>query len=168
MTKKNKIKIIISITILSIFFITTGIILHILDTGPKTALTINEFQKIAKENNLNVNTIELVDSNGNPNKDIKDAMTAKSKNGWQLEYYIIKNEKKAKNIFKETKQIYLTFKNSLTEQEKKSKENYDIFTMKTQTSFMHVARIDNTILTITANDDNEKQITRIIKKLGYK
>lgn len=168
MTKKNKIKIIISITILSILLITTGIILHILDTGPKTALTTNEFKKIAKENNLNVNNLELVDSNGNPNKDIKEAINAKSENGWQLEYYIIENDKKAKNIFKETEQIYLTFKNDLTEQEKKSKENYDIFTMKTQTSFMHVARIDNTILTTSASDDDEKQIIKIINKLGYK
>ena len=39
--------------------------------------------------------------------------------------------------------------------------------MKTQTSFMHVCRVDNTVLAISADDDDEKQIIKIIKQLGY-
>lgn len=167
MAKKTKLIIIISILVVSIVLITSGVILHILEPGPKTALTTNEFKKIAKNNNLNVKNLELTDSSGNPNGNIKEAVNAKSKNGWQIEYYIIKSKKIAKTVFKDTKQIYLTFKNDLSEEQKKSKENYDVFTMKTQTSFMHVCRVDNTVLAISADDKDEKQIIKIIKQLGY-
>lgn len=167
MAKKTKLIIIISILVVSIVLTTSGVILHILEPAPKTALTTNEFKKIAKNNNLNVKNLELTDSSGNPNGNIKEAVNAKSEKGWQLDYYIIKNEKLAKNIFKDTKQIYLTFKNDLSEEQKKSKVNYDVFTMKTQTSFMHVCRVDNTVLAISADDDDEKRIIKIIKQLGY-
>ena len=58
MAKKTKLIIIISILVVSIVLTTSGVILHILEPAPKTALTTNEFKKIAKNNNLNDKNLE--------------------------------------------------------------------------------------------------------------
>ena len=55
MAKKTKLIIIISILVVSIVLTTSGVILHILEPAPKTALTTNEFKKIAENNKLNDN-----------------------------------------------------------------------------------------------------------------
>ena len=145
------------------------LILLLLLTGctNKTAITAEEFKKISKEENLKVKDVELTVENGQKNEDIKEAVYATSKKGWTLEYYIAKDEKTAKKLYKDTKEIFKSFEVDMSTTETKQKENYEVYTLTTQTAFYHVCRVEDTLLTINANDKNEDQISKVIKKLGY-
>lgn len=163
--KKKKIIIVILI-IISIISIITGIILEIV-YAPKKAINPEIFISITKNNNLKVKTVDIKDQNGNKIKEVKEALNAESKLGWTLEFYILENEETAKKNYSQNKKIYSSYKNQLSDEKEKNRKNYDVFTLKTQTSFMHVCRVDNTILAISADDEDEKSIETVIKKLGY-
>ena len=168
MKKKKKLILIIMITIGITLLVTgSGMILVTALTSTKTALTSEEFKEKAKVHNLEVEDVEITGQNGEKNSDIQEATYATSKNGWVIEYYIVKDEDTAKSLYLETKKIFKTYQNDMSEEKNETKKNYDYYTLKTQTSYFHVCRVDNTILSINAKDDDEKQIIEIIKKLGY-
>ncbi len=159
----------ISIILLIIFLILIigGVIIGIIYYTPKEVLTIAEFKKVAKKNSLQVEETEIKDQNGNPIKEVKNAINAESKLGWKIEYYILENQEVAKNNYNANKRIYSSYKNQLSEEKEKSRKNYDVFTLKTQSSYMHVCRVENTVLAISADDEDEKNIEKVIRKLGY-
>lgn len=166
--KKNK-KILIILIIISILLITSGITLLIITkiNGPKTSLTSEDFKKEVKKHNLKPKKVEIKGENGQTNKNIKEAIYATSKRGWVIEYYVVKDEKTAKRMFKETTQIFKTFKNDMVEEENKQNQNYEIYSLSTQTYYYHVCRIDNTLISINYDDKYEKQIKKVVKELGY-
>ena len=166
MQKKTIIKIII-IAITGLLIIGTGIILFLSLTNKKQAITSEEFKKIAKENDLVIENISLEDDTNNKNTDIKEALYATSENDWTIEYYVIKDEETAKYLYEETMKMYKVYQNDTSEEKIKNRKNYDLYTLKTQTSFYHVCRVDNTIISINAKDNDEKQIIKTINKLGY-
>lgn len=166
MNKKKKI-ILIALLIISLIIIIAGIITGIIYYSPKEVLTVTEFKKIAKNNKLTVEEMKIKDQDGNYNKDVKTALNAESELGWKIEYYILADQETAKKTYDANKKIYSSYKNQLSEEKETSRNNYDIFTLKTQNSYMHVCRVDNTLLAINADDENEKNIEKVIKKLGY-
>lgn len=166
MNKKKKI-ILIALLLISLVLIIIGIIIGIMFYTPKEVLTVTEFKKVAKNNKLTVEEVEIKDQDGNSNKDVKTALNAESELGWKIEYYILTDQETAKKTYDANKKIYSSYKNQLSEEKETSRKNYDVFTLKTQNSYMHVCRVENTLLAINADDENEKNIEKVIKKLGY-
>ena len=166
MNKKKKI-ILIALLLISLILIIIGIIIGIMFYTQKEVLTVTEFKKVAKNNKLTVEEVEIKDQDGNSNKDIKTALNAESELGWKIEYYILTDQETAKKTYDANKKIYSSYKNQLSEEKETSRKNYDVFTLKTQNSYMHVCRVENTLLAINADDENEKNIEKVIKKLGY-
>lgn len=160
-------KIIFIILAISLVLIIAGIIVGIMFYMPKKVLTTTQFKSVATKNDLEVKEVEIKDQNGNKIPDIDQALNAESELGWKIEYYILKDQDIAKKNYNTNKKIYSSYKNQLSEETEKSRNNYDVFTLKTQTSYMHVCRVENTILAINADDEDEKNIEKIIKKLGY-
>lgn len=166
MNKKKKI-ILIALLVISLILIIIGIIIGIMFYTPKEVLTVTEFKKVAKNNKLTVEEVEIKDQDGNSNKDVKTALNAESELGWKIEYYILTDQETAKKTYDANKKIYSSYKNQLSEEKETSRKNYDVFTLKTQNSYMHVCRVENTLLAINADDENEKSIEKVVKKLGY-
>lgn len=46
-------------------------------------------------------------------------------------------------------------------------QNYEIYTLSTQTYYYHICRIDNTLILTNSIDKYEEQIKDVIKELGY-
>lgn len=159
---KNKKLLIISI-LSTVLLLITGCAIN------KTPLTSDQFIAKVKEYNLEINnmTDNISSENGEINKNIKEAIYATSKDGWTVEFYILQDEKAANDIFSSTQLLFEAFEENMTSRTSVNVGNYDIYTLTTKESFMHVCRVDNTVLVLNTEGKNKETAKELIDKLGY-
>ena len=100
-------------------------------------------------------------------KTMKKATIAESKDAWQIEFYEFINKKEAKIMFQNNLQDYNNLKPGSVSSTKKDLLTSSYFTVVTSTRYYHVCRVKDTILYVNVPMEYQKDVEKIIKRLGY-
>lgn len=129
-------------TLLLITIILTSTLLLVGCSSKVNALTNDEFKKISEDNDLTI-----IDSSESFSEDEKvDSVLIAYNGSLQLEYYNMKEESHAKDMFESNKQTFIEKKENTSSEESKSGSNYEIYSLITSDEYMYVERRDKTIL----------------------
>jgi len=135
--------------------------LFLLTACQKSAITPGRFKGI-----LNKNNYEIIDKGKNNYDFVLESLIAVNEN-IQIEYYVLKNEKYAKKVFNKNKEDFEKSLNDFSAEGYTNNQNLEKYTVKDKTTYKVVAKIDNTVIFISENVSHQKEINRILKKLGY-
>ena len=83
---------------------------------------------------------------------------------YQIEYYIFKDEKRAKEAFQDNKKY---FDNNGKKGKEKTKENYSKYVQELSDTYNVLTRVDNTLLYISSNIEYKSDIKKVLKELNY-
>ncbi|MBP3920364.1 MAG: hypothetical protein J6D28_02245 [Bacilli bacterium] len=153
---KNYKKIILGLLTLIITICLTG-------CGNKTKLTAESFKTKMEENNYKVE--EATNQFAKYNY-VKKVYIALNEN-YQIEYYELENEEKAKTFYNNNKGIFEKSKENGYSQTNGEFGNYAKYTLKTAGKYKVVSRIDNTVIYLNADEQYKKEIKEILKTIGY-
>lgn len=155
----------IAVGILIIVLILVGIICLVLVGGSKKAITIEQFAEKAKESGYTIAETTDKDKEDSPVKDAKVAV--KDDYSYLIKFYELKDEQEAKKRYDENKTKFEQNKKEEDAPTENNKKNYAYYTLKSNGKYNYTARIGNTVVDITANEDKEQEVKEFIKKLGY-
>lgn len=150
--KKSFIKI---ITILFISFVSWG-------CTTKEVLTPNAFAAILKNNGFDI--VNLTEQYKN-NNDIKNVYIGKSNKGYQIEYFILKDEETASNLLNENASEITNSIN--TTQTKREGDNYLKYIFVSNEYYFVVSKVDNTLIYVEASLDNQEEINNLLEQMNY-
>lgn len=85
---------------------------------------------------------------------------------YQIEYYVFKDEKRAKEAYESNKQY---FQNSSKKEKGKEKigDTYSKYTQELSDTYNVLTRVDNTLLYASINIGYKKELKKILKELNY-
>ena len=83
---------------------------------------------------------------------------------YQIEYYIFKDEKRAKEAFQDNKKY---FDNNGKKGKEKTKKNYSKYVQELSDTYNVLTRVDNTLLYISSNIEYKSNIKKVLKELNY-
>lgn len=151
-------KIIFVFFILTMLFSLTGCFLD------KNAISVNEFIDIVSKNNLSTTDIH---DQMSQYKEINSAIIASSKDNWKIEFYVLDNKENALKMYNTNKSIFEGLKGKTNIEKYLSLGNYSLYDLKTDYYYMHLCRVDNTLLYVKVDVKYENDVKKIIDKLGY-
>ncbi len=141
-------------------------LLFVTGCGTKEAITTEKFNKIAEEEELIITDAK---DQFEDKTYVKDASIASNVAGWQIEFYTFEDEDSAKEMYASNKSNFEETKedskaNAETNIEGK---NYQKYTLSANDYYMHICRVDNTVIYLKVPDKYKDDVKNIIKKLGY-
>lgn len=132
--------------------------------GSKTAITNDEFINKVESHSL---TTTDVTSQYSSYDYVKSATVAQSSSDWQIEFYVLDDENYATSMFNTNQSTFESYKGSASSESSASMGNYATYTLTSNGYYMHLCRIDNTLLYVRVNDTYKDTVKDIIKDLGY-
>lgn len=129
----------------------------------KTAISTEDFKSKAEK--LGYTTIDITSqyaSYGN----IKEATVATS-NNYQVEFYVLTDEEKAKTMFSTNKTNFENYKGKSSTETSSSIGNYSSYTVTSKGYYMHICRVNNTLLYVNVIKTHKDSVKELIKELGY-
>ena len=130
----------------------------------KTVLTTNDFVSIAKK--LEYTTEDVTDQYASNNY-IKEATIAQSSDGYQVEFYVLSDEGNATSMFNTNKADFESFKGNMSSETSVNLSNYSTYTLSSSGYYMHLCRVDNTLLYIKVQDTYKDSVKTLIDELDY-
>ena len=127
----------------------------------KRSISLDKFKSIAEKEGLTVTNDDSILIND----EIESHVIAKSLAGWEIEFYVFKNNSYASNTFESYKKAFALYDRRSTHDV--SDKNFDRYSMTTDDLFGYLFRIDNTLLYIHTDKTYEEDILNLIDKLGY-
>lgn len=159
---KKSVKI-IAITVAVLFI--AGIVIFIIMRSGKKAISIEKFEEIVTEKGYNIAGIL-----GEQQKDdtvVAAKAAVNNENTSLINFYILKDKEIAKKLYNENKsKLHQEQKEGDTQTEMNNK-NYESNALKSNGKYIYIARIDNTVIDLVANEVEEQKVKDIVKKLGY-
>lgn len=139
----------------------------------KTPATVEQFQNEVKERGYEEVVIDLdtVDETTRATIDqVSAAMKLVDDNpSCSARFYVAKNENSAKNLFAGIKPLAEnTAEGGVKTQAEVNLRNYNYYRVKGDSMICVLARIDNTLLYLQADNALEDEVDDIVKTLGYK
>ena len=147
--------IIIFVAIISIFSLTGC---------SKRALSKDKFEDITSHYKLKIIDVS---NQFNEINDIKSATIAESMDLWKMEFYVLESVDAAKNMFNNNYNKYLDAKALSLYADKTRNKKYEEFTLINEENYMHVCRIKNTLLYVSAPASYKIDIEKVIRALKY-
>lgn len=129
----------------------------------KTALGIDDFKGIMTVQECKVDDL----SEDYLNNDNIEFMAEAECGGFTVEYYDLKDNDVAKDIFDNEKEEIQTYLSGTYKEYEKNFKTYHMYKLVNQGKYQFIAIIDNTAVYINTSDENESAANEIIKKLGY-
>lgn len=154
MKKRN---IILTVLIGILLFTLTG-------CSKKTVITDADFQRILKESGY---TLYDATSQFSSYGIVESASVAQSTSGYQVEFYVLKSESDAISMFNTNKSTFESYKGNSSSESSTSMSNYSTYTLTSAGYYMHLCRVDNTLLYLRVKDTYKKDVQTVVKKLGY-
>ena len=147
------------------FVFVVGIILSLsLFTGcskSHSALSVDDFKKILEDNKYEVN-----DASEDFQDDEKiDKVIIGYNESMQIEFYIFKDEKGAKDMFESNKQTFQELKESTSSEEYENDKKYGKYSLITGEEYMYIERRDNTIIYLRTPVSNYNDARDLLLKL---
>ena len=134
-------------------------------TGGKKAITIEEFDAKAKE--LGYIMSEVQNSTTDEEEITGSKAAIKEDYSYLVIFYTLKDNDAANSFYNKQKENYEKSKQEGTEAVEKSGKNYETYTLKSDSKYMYVARVDNTVVQLSVNEESEQEVSAFIQKLGY-
>jgi uncharacterized lipoprotein YehR (DUF1307 family) len=132
--------------------------------GSKTAIANDEF--ISKVESYSLTTTDVTSQYSSYDY-VKSATVAQSSSGWQIEFYILADKNSATSMFNTNQSTFESYKGSVSSESSVSIGNYATYTLTSGGYYMHLCRVDNTLLYVRVNDTYKDTVKDIIKDLGY-
>lgn len=132
--------------------------------GKKTVITDENFKSFFEGKGY---TIYDVTSQFSANEIVKSASLAESDKGYQIEFYVLSNEAEATGMFNTNKANFETYKGNSSSESSGSASNYSTYTLTTSGYYMHLCRVDNTLLYLKISEEYKDVVKKQIKELGY-
>ena len=138
------------------------LIFAVIGCGNKKAMTVEEF-----ESKMEKNGYEVVDiSSKYPSKKIKNVIIAK-KDNYQIEFYVVENVDVAVSSYNLNKEIFEKSKGNKNIETKTSIGNTSKYTLKANSMYKVISRVENTFIFINAPSDKSEEINTVLKELNY-
>lgn len=154
MKKRN---IIFGVICFLMLFVLTG-------CGNKKAITAGDFK--TKTEQLNYTTTNITSRYASYNY-IKEAIIAQNSAGYQVEFYVLDNVGNATSMFNTNKTTFESYKGSVSTESSTNIGNYSSYTLTSSGYYMHLCRVDNTLLYIKVKETYKDSVKSLIKQLGY-
>lgn len=132
--------------------------------GSKQVITTSDFK--TKTKSLNYNTADVI-SQYSSYEYIKEATVAQSSDGYQVEFYVLDNVDNATSMFNTNKSTFESYKGNFSSESSSSMGNYSSYTLTSGGYYMHLCRVDNTLLYVKVEDTYKEPVESLIKELGY-
>ena len=153
---KNK-TLIIGIVCLFILVTLTG-------CGSKTVITTNEFK--TKAESLNYEVTDITNQYEN-DENIKEVMIAQSPEGYQVEFYVYRDEPSATREFNNTKELFEMSKGNVSSEASSAMGNYSSYSLTSAGYYMHVCRVENTLIHVYVDATYKDSAKTLVNELGY-
>lgn len=153
MKKRN---IILGIVSAMALFLLTG-------CGSKTVISTETFINKTKASGY---TITDVSSQYAKYETIKEATVAQ-REGLQIEFYVLIDKENAQSMFNTNKTTFEGFKGSSSTELSSNMGNYSSYTLNSSGYYMHLCRVDNTLLYVRVDQKYKDTVKEIINELGY-
>ncbi|WP_462424861.1 hypothetical protein ABF215_11785 [Fusobacterium sp. THCT13E1] len=138
------------------------LIFTIIGCGNKKAMTARDF-----ENKMGKNGYEVINITSQyPSKAIKDVLIA-GKDGYQIEFFIVENVDVAVSSYNLNKETFEKSKGNKSVQTQKTVGNTSRFTLKTNSKYKVISRVENTFIFINAPQEKSEEIDTVLKELNY-
>lgn len=138
-----------------VLFVLTG-------CGKKEVLTAEKFEEVLTKEGFSVTDV----TSALDDKTIKSVLTAN--NGiYQVEFYVTENDKRAKEIYENNRNVFKENETKASKQKEISKTDYEKYTFELENQYQVIIRNKNTMVYASLNSDNKKSLNKIIDKLNY-
>lgn len=132
--------------------------------GNKEAITADDFSTIAEKYDCTViNVMNQYSSYGV----VDNALVARNSDGWQVEFYVLDSENSAASMFNTNQSNFENSKSGTTTESSSNVGNYSTYTLTSGGTYMHLCRVDNTLLYVKVDDTYKDTVEKLIKELGY-
>ena len=153
MKKKN---IILGVVSFMMMFLLTG-------CGSKKVISTETFKSTAESNGY---TVTDVSAQYAQYDFVKEATVAQQK-GFQIEFYMLSDKENAESMFNTNKTTFEGYKGSTATEASANMSNYSSYTLNSSGYYMHLCRVDNTLLYVRVEKDYKDTVNKIINELGY-
>ena len=130
----------------------------------QNAITNSKFEEKAKEKGF---TVGDATAQYESYDYIKTATVAQSPDGWQVEFYVLDEDANAVSMFNTNKQIFETYKGNASVEKSKSVSNYSMYSLVSSGYYMHLYRIDNTLMYVKVDEEYKDAAREFVGSLGY-
>ena len=132
--------------------------------GNKTAINTAQFKSIAENKGY---TITDATSQYAQYGYINEATIATNNNEWQAEFYVLSDEGNATSMYNTNLEIFASYKGNSSSESSSSASNYTSYSLTSSGYYMHLCRIDNTLLYVKVSETYKDIVKDFIKELGY-
>ena len=161
MKNKSAIKIVL-LVVLALIVITVILFIKSLY---KKVYTVEEYTQLL--NNYQYNVVDKTTDYSNDST-VKTYLQAKDKEGtYQIDFFIMNNEKSASNYYKNIKKELTREANGLKSNEKSSKTGFEKYTVEANGNYSVIIRSKNTIIYSNAKSTKKEKINTLIRLLQY-
>ncbi len=129
----------------------------------KTAITTSEFK--TKAENLGYTTTDIISQYASYGY-IKEATVAQSE-GYQVEFYVLDDASNATSMFNTNKEDFESYMGNSSSESTVNIGNYSSYTLTSSDYYMHLCRVDNTLLYVKVKDTYKDSVKTLIEDLGY-
>ena len=130
----------------------------------KKAVTSSQFKSVAEKNNL---TIIDVKNQMNEYEFIQEALIAKAADGWKVEFYVLSTNSDAKEMYDTNRKLFEDSKSGTVNEKYLTIKEYSMYDLESNGYYMHLSKVDNTLLYVKVDKKYEENAKKIIKDLGY-
>lgn len=154
--KNKKIALAVIVSVLTLFILT--------GCGNKKAISTETFESVSKKHGNEITDLtEQYKDYGN----FKNVMISKHGDDWKIEFYVLDSEESASNMFSVNKESFLKEKGNTNTESSIKSGNHESYTLTSNGYYMHLYRIDNTLLYVKVRKENKAAAQKLIKDLGY-
>ena len=154
MKKKN---IIFTVFVFFMLFSLTG-------CGKKTVITTSDFKSKTEKIGFITTDVKYQYSSY---EYVLEATVAQSPDGYQVEFYVLDDVGNATSMFNINRTIFEGYKGNSSSELSSSMSNYSSYTLTSSGYYMHLCRVDNTLLYVKVKDTYKDSVKDLIKDLGY-
>ena len=152
-------KIFVVFSLLLALFAVTGCSLF-----SKKAVTSSQFKTVAENNNL---TIIDAKSQMSEYEFILEALIAKAADDWQIEFYVLSTNNEAKDMYDTNRKKFEDSKSGTVKEKFMTVREYSMYDLESGGYYMHLTKVDNTLLYVKVPSNYKENAKKIIKDLGY-
>ena len=143
-----------------LFTIICFLMLFITGCGNKKVITTDDF--ISKTKEMGYESTDITPQYASYGY-IKEATVARSKDGYQVEFYVLDDKSHATSMFNTNKSIFESYKGNTSAETSANMGNYSSYTLSSSGYYMHICRVNNTLLYAKVKDQYKENAKKIIE-----
>lgn len=130
--------------------------------GNKEALTVDIFYSTMDEKGF-----ELFDVTEHVKADYVETISLAVAEDYQIEFYVFTDTESSASVWEQNRSVFEEKSGTNGIRVTKNLSNYSFFSIQEDGVYRLVARIDNTMLYVVADDVHKEEIVELVKELGY-